>query len=126
MHLKSVIAAFGLAITAVGAQAHTKLQTSVPAEGSKLTAPPSSLMLHFSEATQVTALMIQKDSAAEQALAPLPKEPSAMLTVPLSKLAPGSYVVSWRAVGDDNHVTKGVLHFSVVAPESKEHAEHHQ
>ena len=127
MHLKKIAITFGLALTMAAAQAHTKLQMSVPAEGSKLSTSPTSLMLHFSEATQITALTIQKDSAAAQPLTPLPKEASDKIMMPLAKLAPGNYAVSWRAVGDDNHVMNGKLHFSVTATEAKEHgADHHQ
>ena len=127
MHLKSILAAAAFGVVTIAAQAHSKLQASTPAEGSKLAASPTSLVLQFSEATQVTALTLQKDSAAEQKLGPLPRDASAKITVPLTTLAPGTYVVSWRAVGDDNHVTKGEIHFSVAGARADAHAaDHHQ
>jgi copper resistance protein C len=34
--------------------------------------------------------------------------------VPLPRLAPGRYTLSWRVVGEDSHVVPGTLHFTVV------------
>ena len=101
---------------AVGAHAHTHLKMSMPADNAVLETPPAEIMLHFSEPTRVTALAIQKDGDNEQqAISVLPKEKSAALTVPLVALSPGRYTVNWRAVGGDNHVMSGVLHFTVEA-----------
>lgn len=104
-------------LTASGvAQGHTHLEMAMPADNAVLAAPPTELMLHFSEATRLTALSIQKEGEKEQkSIAPLPKEASAALKVPLAPLAPGKYAVNWRVVGDDNHVMSGVLHFTVNA-----------
>jgi methionine-rich copper-binding protein CopC len=33
--------------------------------------------------------------------------------VPLPKLAAGDYVLTWRALSDDSHVTSGTVKFSV-------------
>jgi methionine-rich copper-binding protein CopC len=94
--------------------AHTHLKTSMPADNAVLTAPPSQIMLHFSEPTRLTAVTIQKEGESQQrTLGPLPKEPSADLGVPVASLTPGKYTVNWRAVGDDNHVMSGALHFTV-------------
>ncbi|HEX8782224.1 MAG TPA: copper resistance protein CopC, partial [Steroidobacteraceae bacterium] len=47
-------------------------------------------------------------------LTPLPAEVAARITVPLPKLSPGKYTLSWRVVGDDGHIVPGTLHFTVV------------
>lgn len=122
MNLKMISVAVALCLVTNVLQAHTKLQSSTPAEGSKLAASPASITLQFSEATQITALAIQKLDAAEQLLGPLPRGPSEKITVPVPKLAAGNYVVSWRAIGGDNHVMKGKFSFSVSAAQVKEHA----
>lgn len=102
-----------LAIAGV-AQAHTHLESATPADNSVLASPPTQLMLHFFEPTRLTALTIQKEGEKEQKrVDTLPKELSDELTVPVAPLAPGKYVVSWRAVGDDNHLMSGTLHFTV-------------
>ncbi len=96
------------------AQAHTHLESAMPADNSVLTSPPAQLMLHFSEPTRLTAVTIQKDGEKEQQrVDALPKEPAAALSVPVAPLAPGKYIVNWRAVGDDNHLMSGSLHFTI-------------
>lgn len=96
------------------AQAHTHLEKAMPADNSVLSSPPAQIMLHFSEATRLTALSVQKEGDKEaKNVSPLPKESSAALSVPIEPLAPGKYVVNWRVVGGDNHVMSGALHFTV-------------
>lgn len=96
------------------AQAHTHLEMAMPADKSVLAAPPANLMLHFSEATRLTALSLQKEGEKEtKSVGPLPKEAAKAITVPLEPLSPGKYTVNWRVVGNDNHVMSGALHFTV-------------
>jgi hypothetical protein len=95
-------------------QAHTHLEKAVPADNSVLADPPSQIMLHFSEATRLTALSIQKEGDEESAITSvLPKESAQALTVPITPPAPGTYLISWRAIGKDKHVMSGTLHFTV-------------
>ena len=101
---------------AAGAQAHTRLEASVPAEGSVVTASPSNIVLNFSAPARVTVLTLQKEGESEQKLSPLPTDMAPQVSVPAPKLAPGAYVVTWRVVSDDNHVMSGKLHFTVAAP----------
>jgi methionine-rich copper-binding protein CopC len=96
------------------AQAHTHLEKATPADNSVLASAPSELMLHFNEATRLTALSIQKEGGDELAISAFPKESAKAVTVPLStSLASGKYLVKWRAIGPDNHVMSGTLHFTV-------------
>ena len=96
------------------AQAHTHLTASNPADGAVLASAPKELMLHFSEATRLTAVTIQKEGDKEpKAIASLPKAATEHVTLAVDQLAPGKYNVEWRAVGADNHVMKGQLHFTV-------------
>ena len=96
------------------AQAHTHLEKSTPAENSVMATAPSQLALHFSEATRLTAVSIQKDGDKESMhVSALPAQASEDMSVPLEPLGPGKYTVSWRAIGDDNHVMSGTLHFTV-------------
>ena len=96
------------------AQAHTHLTKSTPEDKSVLFSPPQQLLLHFSAATRLTALTLQKEGDKEGSkLGPLPKEAAADFTLPLKTLTPGSYTVNWRVVGDDNHIMNGVLKFTV-------------
>lgn len=111
--LLGIVAAV-LAFASGVAHAHTHLESSMPADKAVLEAAPAEIMLHFSEATRLTALTIQKDGEKEKtAISVLPKTASVALKVPLEPLSPGKYTVNWRALGGDNHVMSGDLHFTI-------------
>jgi hypothetical protein len=114
MKNRVVMLGAALLVLSGGAQAHTHLEKSTPAENSVVATAPSQLALHFSEATRLTAVSVQKDGDKESThISALPAQPSKDINVPLEPLDPGKYIVSWRAVGDDNHVMSGKLHFTV-------------
>lgn len=96
------------------AHAHAHLTAAVPAEGSAGQAPEH-IVLSFSEAARITAMTLQRESEEPRKITPLPAQAAARITVPLPKLSPGKYTLSWRAVGDDGHVVPGALHFTVLA-----------
>lgn len=115
MNLKIVLL-FAMALTSSMAHAHAHLEKATPADNAVLTDAPGKVVLEFSEAARLTALSIKKDGDKDSTkLGPLPKEPAATLSMPLSLLSPGKYVVDWRVVGDDNHVMSGKLHFELKA-----------
>ena len=113
--MKGARALGGWLLVVAGAcvQAHTHLQQATPADGSVLEAAPKQLVLRFSEAAQLTALSIAKEGGAPQKLAPLPEKPQATIVVALPALAPGHYVVTWRAVSADGHVAPGQIRFTL-------------
>lgn len=64
-------------------QAHTHCEMAIPADKSVLASPPLEIMVHFSEATRLTALSIQKDGDKEEKkVRTLPRESSEGLRVP--------------------------------------------
>ncbi len=94
------------------AQAHTHVEQTMPAEGSTVQSPKQ-LMFTFSEAARLTSLSIQREGEAEKKLAPLPTAAAARVTVEAPPLANGKYTVTWRAMGKDEHIVSGSLHFTV-------------
>jgi copper transport protein len=114
MRSSSTWLALTFAAAATVALAHTHLQQAQPADGSVLAAAPKQIVLTFSEATRLTALVINKEGAqSAQQLAPLPEAPATRISVAAPALAPGRYSVDWRAVGTDRHVMSGKLSFTV-------------
>ncbi len=101
-----------LLLLAVTAHAHARLTDSDPRDGSSGKAPER-IVLTFSESARLTALTLQKAGAETRKLA-LPTAMAARITIPLPALTPGTYVLRWRVVGEDSHITSGELHFSVV------------
>src|SRR5215213_428152 len=104
MKLSIALAAGALLASSALANAHSHLTSAQPAEGSVLNSAPANIVLKFSEATQVTALTLQKEGGEEQKLAPLPPTPAEEVSVATGKLTPGKYVVNWRVVSGDNHI----------------------
>jgi methionine-rich copper-binding protein CopC len=105
----------GLALSAwmVGAEAHAHLHSSMPANGSVVTAAPSEVVLDFSEAARLTAAWIQKSGGAKQKLERLPEQSAAKVAVPLPALTPGRYELSWRALSADGHIVPGHIRFTI-------------
>jgi len=120
MKILSLVSGLALAAFGVTASAHAHLQRASPADGSVVTTSPSRLVLNFSEAARLTAAAIQKGDQPRQNLKPLPATAARQISVPLPRLTPGSYSVSWRVVSADGHVMSGTLRFTLApgrAPE---------
>jgi methionine-rich copper-binding protein CopC len=112
-YLTSIVAA-ALVFAASLASAHTELTGSMPAEKGTVPAPLKTIMLKFEEPVRLTALSLADASGAKKTLAGVPKKDAAMFNIAVQdELAPGEYVATWRAVGDDTHVVTGQIHFTV-------------
>jgi methionine-rich copper-binding protein CopC len=124
--MKPFASAAGIALLACSAiaAAHTHLLRSVPADGQALARAPTSVVLTFSEAARLTAAWIEKGAEPRSRLGPLPETAAVQVTLALPALAPGTYVVSWRAASADGHVMPGRIRFTVspgAAPEAPRH-----
>ncbi len=111
MKIKAIVVGSMLLAASV-AQAHTHLQSSVPADKSKVAAPKE-IVLHFNEAARVTALTLQRGTSPAKALTPLPTKATQHAAVPVKGLAAGEYTVNWRVAGEDGHVMSGKFAFTV-------------
>jgi methionine-rich copper-binding protein CopC len=101
----------------VAAYGHSHLEKSTPADGSVLTTAPANIVLDFEHPVRVTALSIQKGDGQSEPVASVPETTGTKISVPAPKLAPGKYIVTWRAVSSDKHVMSGKIQFTV-APAS--------
>jgi|SRR5665213_1701717 len=124
MKCSTLVTALALLALVTVAHAHAHLKTSIPADGSVVTASPSNIVLTLSEAARLTAAWIQKGDAPKQKLGPLPGKPATEVTVSLPTLEPGEYTVSWRALSDDGHVMPGHIHFTLSAVAADHGAQH--
>lgn len=104
-----------LSLVATAALAHAHLKKAVPADGGVVETSPANVVLSFSEPARLTACWIQKGDEPKQKIEGLPTTPSADITVALPKLDPGTYVLSWKVVGDDTHIVPGQIRFTVAA-----------
>jgi methionine-rich copper-binding protein CopC len=111
------IAAFILAIAASSAQAHAKLESSVPKASSVVDVAPKSILLQFNEVLEPAFSKIdvsnqQNDVIAVPKTVIVKENPKAM-SVSLPPLHSGQYHVQWSAVGHDGHKIKGEFTFRV-------------
>lgn len=108
--LMTIAACFLLSATALS---HTQLSGSTPADEAVLDAAPAEVHLSFSEAVRLTAVTISSGDETTSLDVEL-ADPAIEFTVELPKLAPGEYVVAWRALSQDTHVVTGEIRFSIV------------
>ncbi len=125
MKVLALLSGLALATFGVTAGAHAHLQKASPADGSVVRTSPSNVVLNFSEAARLTAAAIQKGDQPRQKLKPLPGTAARQISVPLPRLTPGSYSVSWRVVSADGHVMSGTLRFTLVSGRAAEQPAQH-
>ena len=95
------------------AHGHAHVHKSEPASNSTVSPELKTVTLEFNEGVQISVLTLQKAEEPAQDLKPLPAAAAKVITVPMPTLTPGSYVLKWRATGDDGHVVSGNVPFTV-------------
>lgn len=113
-----VIVAVLLAAVATPAAAHSGLEASSPADGGRIDAAPSQVLLRFTEpvvATGARVVVVGPDGRPYQSGAP--QVSGDELTQPLKPLGPpGVYRVEFRIVANDGHPEVGGIRFSLTKP----------
>ena len=108
-----------LAGSAGPARAHAIVLEASPSHDAVLTAPPARVILRFNSKIEHALSRVTIETAAGRPVAlPVARaggEDAARLIVPLSPLAPGVYIVRYRVLAADGHVTEGALRFTIQA-----------
>jgi methionine-rich copper-binding protein CopC len=114
----TLICAVALLVGAAPAFAHTRLQSSDPADGTSLGAGPQRVSLTFNEPMQsgfATLTVIGPDSRPYQS-----GEVTAnggTVSIAVAPLGPaGRYEVGYRVVSEDGHPVTGAIAFTLTAP----------
>ena len=97
------------------ALAHAELVASAPAGGARLTAPPTELVLRFTEpVTLVRDGLRLLDATGRPAGTGEPRRAGREVRLPvLPGLADGAYVLAWRVVSADSHPVAGAVPFVI-------------
>lgn len=120
--LALAVLAAGLATTAAApddlAVRHFELRRSAPAADTVLTASPTEVRLWFSQAPQDGSTSIRLVDAAGSAVhtgeVVQDADERTVFSVALhGALAPGTYTVAWRALGQDGHVVRDDFAFTL-------------
>ena len=108
----------GVACAAIDHEAlHFGLSKSVPEKDASV-APPSELRLWFTQEPQENSLSIRLmfgDKLVETESAIQDPDDGKIFSVAIEDaLGAGSYTIAWRGLGQDGHVVRGEIPFSVV------------
>ena len=100
------------------AQAHSNLARSEPGDGAKLSTSPNEIRIWFTELIKAGLSTIEVRDAAgkqvDQRDLRVDEKDRNLVRLSLSpQLAPGTYHVTWSAVAQDMHVTRGNFSFRV-------------
>ena len=112
------IAALGSLVVALAATpaalAHTPVHhTSIADKASLATAPPI-FTVAFEGKTGLASVSLTEASGKAVPLAyKPPSDPAGSFTIPLPRLAKGSYVLMWRTIGEDGHAMSGKVSFII-------------
>ena len=102
------------------AGAHAIILESEPAAGAKLADPPTRIYLRFNSKIEKRLSHVTL-TAADGRPVPLPvaadgREKPDRIVLPLGSLRPGAYVVRYKVLAADGHITEGALRFTVLEP----------
>jgi hypothetical protein len=117
MNRKVVGLAFALVGIALAAvlQAHMKVEKTEPANGATLSAPPPHVQLWLTQKPDMTVTKLELIGASGKVTlgpAHVMSEKTVMAAV-TGKMGDGKYTVNWQTAGDDGHVQKGTLAFTI-------------
>jgi len=115
--------AFGAALLAQDsgvATAHAIILESEPAAGAELAEPPARVYLRFNSKLEKRLSHVTL-TGADGRLVPLAikadrGETPDRIVLPLGSLRPGAYVVRYKVLATDGHITEGALRFTVLEP----------
>ena len=105
-----------VALSGGPATAHAFLETASPKVGSQLSAPPKEVRITFSESVEpaFSKISVQGPPGFGGAGPAQPAGDARTLAAPLrGPEPPGSYIVRWRVVSTDSHVTQGTFRFEL-------------
>ena len=115
-----VVAAAVLASSPGEATAHALVLESAPAQGATPTSPPTHVFLRFNSKLEKrlshVSLAPEKGKPVALPISVNGQDQPDRIDLPLAPLAPGAYVVRYKVLAVDGHITEGILRFSVLEP----------
>lgn len=112
--MKTVLLSALISLWSVAAFAHSPLQSTTPADGAVLAAPPSDIVMVFKGKIRLTRVTLAhaKGDAQDLVLGDQTAFQQDFM-IPLSDFGAGEYLITWRGLGDDGHAQTGVFAFRV-------------
>lgn len=113
-----LLALSGVLLVAGPASAHTELESSSPAEGASLAAPPRKIELTFEEPVtlQPDPISVTGPDGAKWSVG-IPTVVDAVISAPVTPSGPaGAYTLTYKVVSDDGDKVTAAVHFTLTAP----------
>jgi copper resistance protein C len=110
--LVSTLALLAL-VSALAADAHTKLESAKPADGAVLEHSPPTIEIKFKHAVQMTSVVVVQADKSERKLTFAPATSTAVITIDKPGLTAGRNEIRWKALSKDGHVIDGTLVYTV-------------
>jgi methionine-rich copper-binding protein CopC len=102
------------------ATAHAIVLESEPAGGSTLAEPPARIYLRFNSRLEKRLSRVTLTTADGRPVPVAAKadgsEQADRIVLPLGRLLPGAYLVHYKVLAVDGHITEGALRFTVLEP----------
>ena len=102
-----------LALSAGVVFAHSKKETSHPADGAALTEAPEIIGMSFDTPIMITMFRITGTDGAEMPFEGGELAPATDYQVVPAELSSGNYSVEWRGLSEDGHPVEGTFSFSI-------------
>ncbi|MDE0060646.1 MAG: copper resistance protein CopC [Defluviicoccus sp.] len=102
-----------LVLLAAAALAHSRLGTTVPADGAVLAAMPAEIVLTFTKRLRLTRVRMTREGKSVDLDLGGAKGFATRFTIPLQGPGPGSYRIEWRGLAADGHAMRGAFSFRV-------------
>ena len=103
-----------ISVLATGAFAHSKVDTTTPADGAALTRAPAEIGFDFTSDIRLTRVeLVHQDQPAIRLDLGAQTGFARQFTLPLQQLGAGTYRIDWRGLGVDGHVMQGAFGFTV-------------
>ncbi|MGV6839751.1 MAG: copper resistance CopC family protein [Planktomarina sp.] len=112
--MKLLLATVFAAALGTLAVAHSKINTTVPADGAQLASPPQMINLSFAKKIRLTKVEVSISGGEELSLdLSQHKSFATQFDLPLPSQAKGPYTIEWRGLSQDGHVMQGSFTFEV-------------
>jgi copper resistance protein C len=111
------VAVFVVALLTIGLSAHLRVIKTLPADESKMTAPPARVQVWFDQQPSPRISRLEMEGpGGEVTLGTTEVDADRSISAAVTgALPPGSYEVTWRTAGDDGHVQRGTFTFVLQA-----------
>lgn len=109
---RTLIVGLLVVFASAAALAHSKLGTSVPANGAVLARMPAEIVLTFSKRLRLTRVRMVRDGGPTVALEAA-KAFGTRFAIPVKNGGEGAYRIEWRGLAADGHAMRGAFSFRV-------------